>query len=611
MQASRFLHGLVAGTAFLIVTEAFGQADVPAVLEPWRDWVLHGEAYRACPVLDGAMPGERAAHVCAWPGELALEVTSAGASFSQRWQVGDADWLPLPGNAELWPAEVRLDGQAVAVVERDGRPALRAAAGGHTVTGRLSWSQRPASIAIPPQAGLVGLTLDGARVARPEIERGTLWLGRAPEAAVEEDSLTVDVYRLLSDGLPVRATTEIQLDVAGQGREVALTGMLLPGFVGERLDSPLPAQLDADGVLRVQLRPGYWTLRLTAHAAGLPTAIALPEATAPWPAEEVWSYAAATRLRVAVIEGPPPIDGRAADVPADWAGYPSYRVVAGSAVDLLERSRNDADAPNRLSLERTLWLDFAGGGFTALDAITGQMSSGWRLDMAAPYVMTMATSDLANPGGESDYLITTPGTAGVQGVEIRAGALDLETIARLGSRGAVPVTGYLDDFDSVRTVLHLPPGHRLLAAPGADAVFGAWLNDWRLLDVFLALIVATATWRLLGVGPGLLAAATMVLVLHEPAAPRWIWLNVLVALGLLKVAPLGRLRRAASLYHYASLAVLVLLLIPFTVTQLRTVVFPQLERAMLGRGGAVAQLDYLASGIAADVASEERMLRGM
>ncbi|NIW24459.1 MAG: hypothetical protein GWN29_07770, partial [Gammaproteobacteria bacterium] len=72
-----------------------------------------------------------------------------------------------------------------------------------------------------------------------------------------------------------------------------------------------------------------------------------------------------------------------------------------------------------------------------------------------------------------------------------------------------------------------------------------------------------------------LAALTMVLVFHEPAAPRWAWLNLLVAIGLFSVAPEGRLRRFVSTYRNASLAALLLLLVPFTTIQLKNFVFPQ------------------------------------
>ncbi|NNC65839.1 MAG: hypothetical protein HKN84_13725, partial [Gammaproteobacteria bacterium] len=308
MQASRVLNCLIAVAAMLAATNSVGQPDVPDALQPWQDWVLHGEEYRACPVLSGSMPGQPAAHVCAWPGELSLTVAEAGAQFSQSWVVHAEDWLALPGNAEHWPAEVTLDGVPAAVVERNGQPAVRVTAGTHTVAGTLSWAQRPAAVAVPAQTVLVSLTVDGARIARPEIERGTLWLGLIPEAAVEEDRLDVAVYRLVTDGIPISSVTEIQLDVAGQSREVELSGALLPGFIGERLQSILPVQLDADGTLRVQVRPGDWRVRLTSHAESFLTEIVLPEASAPWPDDEIWSYAADTNLRVAVLEGAPAID---------------------------------------------------------------------------------------------------------------------------------------------------------------------------------------------------------------------------------------------------------------------------------------------------------------
>jgi hypothetical protein len=584
MNTRNILLGLATLWAVMTVELATAQPDVPDALEPWRAWVLHGEEYRSCPLLSGRMPGDRAAHVCAWPGALVLDADVDGAAFRQRWRVAAEDWVPLPGDSQTWPAAVTLDGEPVAVVERDGRPAIRVAAGNVTVSGALRWSERPAFIAIPVQTGIVELTLNGQPVARPDIERGTLWLGREAQAAVEEDRLTVSVYRLLADGLPVRAITEIQLDVAGSSREVALDGALLAGFVAEALESVLPAQLDGSGTLRVQVRPGNWSLRVSSHAATLPETITVAQPAAPWPGEEIWSYAADTRLRIAVLEGAEPIDSAASEVPLDWRSYPSYRVVGGATLNLVERSRNDADEPSRYSLDRQLWLDFSGDGFTALDTITGSVSSGWRLDMAAPYTMTMATLDLTEPGGENNLLITTRGEPGVQGVEIRDTTLDLATTARVEYRGATPVTGYLDAFDNVRTTLHLPPGRRLLAAPGADGVTGAWLNSWRLLDLFLALIVATAAWRLLGIRAGIVAGLAMVLVMHEPFAPRWIWLNALVAIALLRVAPEGRLRHATRLYRNASIAALTLLLLPFTVTQLSTAIYPQLERPSLQRG---------------------------
>jgi hypothetical protein len=559
--------------------QAFGQATVPEPLEPWREWVLYGEEYRACPVMNGARPGETSSHVCAWPGELALDVNVASATFTQNWDLYAEDWVPLPGDQSIWPVNVLVGRTPLPVVQRDGRPAVRLDAGSHQITGSLNWITRPAALTVPRQSGLVSLTLDGLPVARPALDGGQVWLGIQEESVADEDRLTVNVYRRLVDGIPMRLETRIELDVAGQSREVELVGAVLTEFVGQSLSSFLPAQLDADGTLRVQVRPGRWTLELVTRTSTLGADIEVLTATEPWPVDEIWSYQANPQLRIAALEGAGSVDAARSGVPGEWVGLPSYAVSAGQALNVVERSRNDTEDENLLTLSRNLWLDFDGEGFTALDRVTGQMRSGWRLDMAAPYLMTRAEAD-----GE-DMLITASPEPGGQGIELRGAQTNvLDTARLLPEARPIPVTGYREAFAQIRTTLHLPPGYRLMAAPGADVVNGAWVDGWRLLDIFLLLVIAAGTWRLLGVLPGVVALFALVLTFHEPGAPTWAWLNLLVVLGVLRVAPEGRLRRVSTWYRNASVAALCLLLIPFVATQIRVVVFPQLEHTRLQRG---------------------------
>ncbi|HVS23183.1 MAG TPA: hypothetical protein VMU03_05615, partial [Gammaproteobacteria bacterium] len=205
------------------------------------------------------------------------------------------------------------------------------------------------------------------------------------------------------------------------------------------------------------------------------------------------------------------------------------------------------------------------------------MSRRWRLDMGTPYVMTMASIDDEN-------LLVTQGTEpGLQGVELRAAAVNLTTTARLARAGVTPVSGYRETFDDVNTTLHTPPGYRLVAAPGADRAGGAWLERWRLLDVFVVLIITVAAWRLLGPVAGGVALLALVVAFHEPDAPRWTWLNLVVALALLRVAPEGRLRNFARRYQWVSAALVALLLVPLTIDQVRLALHPQLEVPALGR----------------------------
>ncbi len=347
--------------------------------------------------------------------------------------------------------------------------------------------------------------------------------------------------------------------------------------MAESLDADLPALLTAEGRLRVQVRPGQWELTLVARAAAPAATVARPNAVEPWPSDEIWSFATEPRLRVSALEGAESVDADRSGVPSDWRALPSYRVVAGQSVNVVERSRNDAAQANRLHLARDLWLDFDGGGFTARDRVSGSMSSRWRLDMGAPYVMTMASID------EDNLLVTQGAEPGLQGVELRAANVNLTTTARLARDGAVPVSGYRESFDDVNTTLHTPPGYRLVAAPGADRAGGAWLERWRLLDVFVVLIITVAAWRLLGPVAGGIALVALVVAFHEPDVPRWTWLNLVVALALLRVAPEGRLGNFARRYQWVSIALVALLLVPFTIDQVRLALHPQLELSQLGR----------------------------
>jgi hypothetical protein len=545
---------------------------VPKALEDWRPWVLDGREYLDCPFWFSAAARDRGDFLCAWPGLLDVAVTGGGARFTLEWSVhAGQQWLPLPGDTDYWPDRVTVNERAAEVVLHGGVPSLYLGPGSYRVAGRFDWDEKPGVLRVPDSVGLVALSVDGRRVERPERTSGGLFLGeRKPESA-ERDAVTTTVYRLVADNVPTRLTTRLQIDVAGGVRE-ELFGPLLPeGFTPLAIDSRLPARLEPDGKLRVQVRPGRWVVNVEARAAGVLDALSLRAPEVNLPDNEIWSYRSNDLLRVTMAEGPSPVDPAQVQVPGDWQQLPAFRMNPGDTLTLTERSRGIVSADNDLDLRRTLWLDFDGRGFTALDEINGTMRTGWRLDMARPFALLMAKQD-------GDNLLITQGAGeGHEGVELRNRDLSLETLARGETRGRMPATGWDARFTSVWSELRLPPGARLLAAPGADRAPGSWVGSWKLPDFFLVLIVTIGTWRLLGRGAGLIALLALVLSYHELYSPSWLWLNLLVASALLRVAPAGRLRQAVQTYLALSAVALVLVLVPFIAGQLRIAIYPQLE----------------------------------
>ncbi|MFO1466268.1 MAG: hypothetical protein U1F35_07505 [Steroidobacteraceae bacterium] len=131
-------------------------------------------------------------------------------------------------------------------------------------------------------------------------------------------------------------------------------------------------------------------------------------------------------------------------------------------------------------------------------------------------------------------------------------------------------------FDNVSGVLVMPPGHRLLAALGADSAPQAWVEQWRLLDLFLLLITAAIALRLFGAGFAAVTLLAVALVHHENASLVWLLLAVLVSLAILRVAPEGKPRVLASWARTALLALLLVVLVPFAISQVRYALYPQL-----------------------------------
>jgi hypothetical protein len=564
---------IVALLAVLPVTGTLAApVSIPNDLEPWRAWVLQDQDYRRCPFVPSLPATQESSFRCAWPGRLVLGLDAQGGTFEQPWQVYAESWVRVPGTLEHWPRAVRVDGAPGAVVVREGYPTLRLAPGAHLVSGGLTWSVRPEILAIDPRTALIELTLDGKRVAQPERPDGALWLEKR-RSAEQPQRMEAQVYRLVRDETPVELITLVRLQVSGDGREELLGRVLPEGFVPMILESPLPARLEPDGRLRVQLRAGTWEITLAARGSGVASRLARPTPGGAWTQEEVWSFAGEDRLRVAAAEGVEGIDPVQANVPDDWRGYPAFRMAPDSVLTIVERTRGLENADdNHLTLNRRLWLDFDHGGITAVDHIGGTMRRDWRLSMAPPFNLQSARI------GESALLVTRNGGGAGAGVEIRTPQLDLTTTARAArSHGELPATGWNTRFDTASGELNLPPGHRLLAALGTDHAPDAWLESWGLWGLFGVLVIAVFAGWLGGWQIGAIALVGLLLTYQESPEYIWLWANVLAAAALARAAPEGRLRRFAARYRVLSFIVLGFALLPLLWSQVRLALYPQLE----------------------------------
>ena len=596
----RRLSSVCALLSLLLSTQAsagpLAVKDVPEPLKPWVQWVLHGQEEKQCPFLYNNADQYR----CTWPSGLDLVLKDTGSSFSQQWRVMVEGWVSLPGRQSQWPQNVKVNDMPALVSNRSGVPSVYVLSGLHTVSGEFNWERLPESVQIPAETGLVTVTLNGRKISFPDIDnKGRLWLDRRGSGQQTRDgmrnTLDLQVFRRIVDQIPLQIITRMELDVAGDHREVLLGQALLPEYIPMVLNSPLPSRLDPDGRLRIQVRPGHWTVVLVARHPGPVDSIALNSQKGPWPSEEVWVFEARNHLRLVRIEGVNSIDPRQTSLPADWKKLPTYRLRPGDTLRMEVERRGDPNPePDKLSLVRSLWLDFDGRGYTLQDKIKGTMTKSWRLEVAPDLKLGRVVVD-----GQPQFITLHEGTQR-EGVELRRGRVQLIADSRFeGSVSRIPAIGWEHDFRQVRGTLHLPPGWRLLTTTGIDEVKHTWINRWSLFDLFVLLIIAAAVAKLWGWRWGGVALVTLAFIYHEPGAPRQVWLHILAAVALLRVLPSGRFKQLISFYRYVSLIALAIIAFPFAVNQVRVGLFPQLERPLqvvgeVGRGRAGGALIEMA-----------------
>lgn len=542
---------------------------IPAPLEPWRDWVLRDVEHLAAP----SPYNDARQRIAIWPSALVLDLTATGGTWTLAVEAFDRTWVPLPGNAEAWPQQVMMDGLLVPVVAQDGVPAVRVEPGRHSLDGSFTWERAPERLAVPAALGIVELVRDAAVVAFPERDtEGWLWLQRSPTAEEEQDQLSVQVSRVLEDGLPIWLRTEVELSVSGRSREEAIGHVLPAGWQLAAVSGGVPVAVDESGQLRVQVRPGTWQIRIDAFRTADATELAFPAGTAAVTTEELVGLKVRPDFRVIEFSDAAAVDVAMTRFPDSWRSLPVFRWETSQPLTWrVKDSGAGLRKPDRFEIHRRLWLDDDGVGLTYEDVIQGECRALSRLDAAAGNELAVVRID-----GQRQ-LITTDPESGAAGVELRSSRPVVEAIGRMPRAAHLSATGWQADPDRLRVTLALPPGWRMLALFGADHVDGDWLTAWTLLDLFLLLVFSLAVFRMRGVGAGLVAFFAFGLAYHELYAPRFTWLFVLAPVALLAVVRSPRAGWWVEAWKFLALGLLLMHLIPYVTGEVQSALYPQLE----------------------------------
>lgn len=572
------LRALLIGLALLAFAPfARAQTDhdeIPPELRPWIPWVTASLTDQACASL-----GER--KVCQWPGLLELDLGPSGGQFRLYVDVDASSTRPIVGEHGAWPQSVQVNGKAVPVLRTGDLPAVLLDPGRHVVTGRFAWKDLPETLEVGPDTALVHLTMQGVRVPLVKREGSELWLkglgttGNV-EQEQEQEQVELSVVRQIRDGVPLIIETRLYFHVAGKARELTLPAPLLPDTVPLGVQADLALALEPSGDLRIQLLPGRHEVTLLARHLKQDGPLTNVERPSPWPKKETWSFHPQPELRTVELSGLPGIDASRTELPEAWQKDGAYVASADAQLVLRTMRRGQEQVrDNQMNLEREFWLDEGAAAFTIRDRISGEMNHDFRL--------SLLSGSLGNVSIGDESLVITE-AHGTRGVELRDTTLELTAVSRLARQHRMSAVGWSEDAQSLRARLYLPPGWEVLFTSGVDSTSRTWLARWDLFDVFYLLLVSFGMWRLLGPLAGVIAAVALALCRGESGAPEYLWLPLLAFAALLHLLSPGRFRSWLSVLFSITALITIVVLVAFSVQQVRHALYPHLDRDFFDPG---------------------------
>ena len=550
---------------------AIEENQIPPSLIECKAWVLDDVKDKDCPI-----NYKKGSPECSWFSGVEVTLNDKQVTFTLNVTLYKENTnVQLPYAHRRWAKDVLVDGKNAIVLGTNANSSVILGKGTHKITGSIPVKGDLKYIQLPQNIALVSFSKNNQPISNAKVDaKARLWLDQEQSDAVEKGTLVVSLYRKLIDGHPLRMQTYLHFRVSGKMRSVVLDGILLDGFLPTAVKSSLNATLTENKKLEVEVKAGEWTALIDSYNPQNVQTLQKPKYDFKYANEEIWTLVSDANYRTIEIEGVSSIDPSQTTLPKVWKRLPAYLVEEGKTFSIKELYKSaKQQQKNELKLKRNLWLDFDGQGYTVSDTINAKISQVRRLE--ATNILDLASASINN----QPTLITTLEKSKQKGIELREQDMTIKASSRYeGDIAMIPANGWDEKFNTVSTMLNLPPGWRLFGAFGSDNKTTAWLDKWNLMDIFLVLLIGIAVYQLYGLKWSIPATLFIVLLWHEGDSPTIIWLFILALVAMLRVLSEGRLKKVLKFFMAVTVVIAVLQVLSFSVYEIRTALYPQLER---------------------------------
>ena len=548
---------------------AIEESKIPSSLLEWKDWVLDDITDKECPI-----SYQNGIAQCSWFKDISIDLSGDRLEFNLSITLyRDKTSVSLPSANLAWAKDVKVDGVEAIVVNHKSKATLILDRGTYTITGFIPWRANLKYLQLPSSVALVTLYKNGKKIPTITVDKNArLWLDKRGSVENTKGTLSVSIYRKVIDTHPIKMQSYLHFSVSGKMRSVILDGIVLDEFLPTNIISPLDTTITEDKKLKVEIKAGEWSVMIDSYSPLNLNKLIKPKYQFIYANEEVWSLQTVPSYRSIEIKGATSIDPTQTMLPQQWRRLPAYLMSEGVfGIKELYKSIKQQQR-NEFKLQRKLWLDFDGKGYTIRDTIDATISEVRRLE----------STDILDLGSVSvnskPTLITKLDKSSQKGVELRTPNLDIVASSRYTNDISIlPANGWDEKFDSVAMTLHLPVGWRLFSSFGSDSKGSGWVDKWKLMDIFLVLFLSIAIYQLYGFKHSALSSIFLILLWHENEAPTLIWFAILVLVALLRVLGDGRLKTLLKVSMMIVASIAIFNVLSFSVVEIRTALYPQLE----------------------------------
>ncbi len=575
------------------IIQSIDDEAVPPSLRRWKKWLQVGQEHLTCPMMDGGSFGSKADHFCAWPQDLSLNIDQKSGGFFVIWQVLNDSWIPMPGNQNEWPVSVLVNGKPmptgeIAVSSSYRQPGLWLKPGRYQVEGEFLWDKQPGNFTVPEVYGALSLMVNGDNVDWTGARAGRSLRLDTSDITQEDQTkndLSVHVYRKVKDGPQIILETVVEVDSSG-GLRQEIPGKVLPdGFSLIAVQSTIPAYVDNNGLLNIIVQESEAVVNVLARADRNNVSWKIPKqsATNQWPSQEIWALQLNPQFRQAILSGAVLLDSDDTNAPVEWSNLPHWLLEGEQSLTLSVQPVSDEDLfQNSANLSRKIWLNFDGQAFSVEDSLSGQLDNQWRLSLSDTFTLMSAE----NTGEYNKPILITKNDKAEQGFEVREPQLQVKALSTkegVGFENDFDVNGWNLDMEQVEHTLILPPAWRLIATAGIQSPADSMLGQWSLWWFFIVLLMAGIAHRVWGLKAGLLTVLMMILIAHEKQSPYLVLFIGVVVLGVatLLSETLNKHPFVKGLVGLTA-GVMVLMSGLFVVSQIQSVIYPQLDRTEVG-----------------------------